>query len=326
MGPHLRAVNQAMAPAMPARIDAADDRATRVFGVGVGLALSILVPMALVVVSLLLYLLATGLAGSPRHGLWAFWAFFGAGLFPFLALFFLDRRLGHRIPAQGAPGRLLRRVLGLYARFGIGRASNPLLALFQSSEGARRTGVLIAVVIAASTSLVMGRLLYLQGGGSWGAFAGLPEDDPTASDTVPADLYASTRSREPSPLRLPHIQDRVVKGPYLELFVPYAPRRHGPALADACPEAVAVAEAGGPARGALQCLARLIDLRLDGAPLPIQLDASTDQLTGQRGLLAMIPVEGLAAGRHELTLRSPPRRAPRPGDPPRLPYRIPFWR
>jgi hypothetical protein len=87
---------------------------------------------------------------------------------------------------------------------------------------------------------------------------------------------------------------------------------------------VAVAESGGPARGALDCLAGLLEVRLDGVPVAVRLDASEDPVSGQRGVLAMIPVEGLAAGRHELSLNQPPRRVEVAEQPGR--YLIPFWR
>lgn len=325
-GPHLRAVNEATAPTMAARIEAADNRATRVFGVGMGLALAILVPMALVVVSLLLYLAVVGLGGTPVHGMRAFWGFFGLGFAPFLLLFFLDRWFGARLAPGRAAGRWLRRALALYNGFGVGRASNPLLALFQSNEGARKTGVLVFLAILLSTGVTVTRFGWQVSGGGWGHFPGLPEDEPRAEDVVLADHYATTRGRDPTPQRLPFIQDRVVRGPYVELFVPYAQRRHPRALAEACPAAVAEVERGGAARAALDCLAGVLDVRLDGAPLPVRLDASTDPLTGQRGVLAMIRVEDLPPGRHELTLRLPPRRPPEPGEPPERPLHIPFWR
>jgi hypothetical protein len=325
-GPHLRAVNEATAPTMAARIEAADNRATRVFGVGMGLALAILVPMALVVVSLLLYLVVVGLGGAPVHGMRAFWGFFGLGFAPFMVLFFVDRWFGSRLDADRPAGRWLRRALAVYQRFGVGRASNPLLALFQSNEGARKTGVLVFLAILLCTGVTMVRFSWQASGGGWGHFPGLPEDEPRAEDVVLADHYATTRGRDPTPQRLPFIQDRVVKGPYVELFVPYAQRRHPRALAEACPAALAAVERGGPARATLDCLAGILDVRLDGAPLAVRLDAATDPLTGQRGVLALIRVEGLEPGRHELTLRLPPRRPPEPDDPPERPLHIPFWR
>lgn len=325
-GPHLRAVNLATSPTMAARIEAADNRATRVFGVGMGLALAILVPMALVVVSLLLYLAVVGLGGAPTHGMRAFWGFFALGFAPFVVLYFLDRWLGPRIDGARPAGRWLRRALATYQRFGVGRASNPLLALFQSNEGARKTGVLVFLAILLSTGFTMTRFAWQAGGGGWGHFPGLPEDEPRVEDVVLAEHYATTRGHEPTPQRLPYIQDRVVKGPYVELFVPYLQRRHPRALAQACPAALAEVEQGGSARAALDCLAGVLEVKLDGAPLDVRLDASTDPRTGQRGVLAMIRVEGLEPGRHELTLRLPPRRPPEPGDPPERPLHIPFWR
>ena len=325
IGPHLRAISEAVSPPMAARVEAADNRATRVFGVGMGLAFSILVPAAMVVVSLVVYLVVAGLSGSPRHGLTAFWIFFAIGFAPFLALYLLDRAVGRRLDPAGRPGRWLRGALRLYVRFGVARASNPLLAIFQSNDGARRTGVLVFLGILLSVGLALARFAAQEGGG-WGSFPGLPPDDPRTADTVLAEHYATTRGRAPSPAWLPYVQDRVIRGPYLELFVPYNQRRHPRALAAACPAAVAAAEAGGSARAALDCLAVILDVRLDGAAQPVILDGSTDAVTGQRGVLAMIRVDHLPPGRHELTLRSPPRRDLAPGEAPLQPYRIPFWR
>jgi hypothetical protein len=118
----------------------------------------------------------------------------------------------------------------------------------------------------------------------------------------------------------------VAKGPYVELFIPYRARQAAPALRQACPEAVEqAAQEGGNARPALDCLAKLLDLRLDGAPLPVRLEATTDAASGTRGALAMIPAQALAAGRHVITLQMP--RVTREGDtrPVKL-QRIPFWR
>jgi len=326
IGPHLRAISESLSPTMAARVEAADNRATRVFGVGTGLAFSILVPMAMVVVSLVVYLAVAGATGSPRHGLTAFWIFFGVSFAPFVLLFLVDRAVGARLDPARRAGRWLRGALRFYVRFGVARASNPLLAIFQSNDGARRTGVLVFLAILASVGLALARFAAQQEGGGWGSFPGLPPDEPRTADTVLAEHYATSRGREPSPARLPFVQDRVIRGPYLELFVPYNQRRHPRALAAACPGAVAAAEAGGPARPALDCLAVILDVRLDGAAQAVTLDATSDPATGQRGVLAMLRVDHLPPGRHELTLRAPPRRDLEPGEAPLQPLRIPFWR
>jgi hypothetical protein len=64
--------------------------------------------------------------------------------------------------------------------------------------------------------------------------------------------------------------------------------------------------------------------QLDGKPLVVRFDASSDPGTGQPGMLAMIPVAALAPGRHELSFDAPGRPA-KPGGAPRR-FRIPFWK
>lgn len=80
---------------------------------------------------------------------------------------------------------------------------------------------------------------------------------------------------------------------------------------------------------ALACLARLFTLSLDG-----QVVAAPDYAFfrqpggGQRGLLALLPIDGLAPGRHLLTVEKlrPRRDSDEPGSPRKRTYYIPFWR
>jgi hypothetical protein len=328
-GPHQRAAGESRTPAMAVRIERADNRASKVYGVGVGLAFTVLVPLVLVLFGLAGYLLLRLLGVGEGFGLWPLLGIFGLVVAPFALLVVFDRRLGHRVPGDGKAGRALRAVFRGYHRIGFGRGANPLLALFQSHEGAWRTGVVVFLVIASVVTLVMTQFLGWTSGVSYGDFAGLPDDGPGASDSALPGHYASQRGTEPMLVPLPYLPDRVVRGPYLELFVPYEPRRHAPALRTACPAAVALAEgeeeAPGAARPALDCLASLLDLRVDGEPVLVALDASADPVSGARGLLAMIPAADLAPGRHLLTLRRLPRADRDPATVP-PPYRIPFWR
>ncbi|MGA8890635.1 MAG: hypothetical protein WB493_03635, partial [Anaeromyxobacteraceae bacterium] len=88
----------------------------------------------------------------------------------------------------------------------------------------------------------------------------------------------------------------------------------------------ASAAAAGDVRDRLDCVGALFPVRLDGQPLPVRYDAAADPLTGNRGLLAMIPVTGLAAGRHELEVDRPRPPKADAGARTRPPWRIPFWR
>lgn len=308
------------APPMPAVIERADNRATRVFATGFGFAMVMLMPVALVLLSLLLSVLVDATFG-PGHASEVFGAVVAVVLLPWALSRFLDKHIGARLPADGGLHRLLARVMHYSARLGMGRGSNPLVALFVSHEGRWRAGVAamtlilpVLIVLSVQMSLARGHLPL-------GFFVGLAAEDPTSADTAANAFYADAADDRATVLPMPRIPSRVADGPYLQLFVPFIPRLHGPALQAACPGALAVA-GDGATRARLDCLARLNDLRLDGAPVDVRLDATTDARSGQPGMLAMIPVDGLAAGRHEVSLAAPDNRA---GRTPRR-YRIPFWK
>jgi len=321
MGPLHRAIVEPRVPSMEARIESADNRATRVFGVGVGMALAMLAPLAIATLAMAVSL-GLGALGVEVRGNAVIGAF--ALVFaPFLVAMLLDRRLGSRLAPDGLAARAVAGVLRAYDRFGLGRGVNAPMAIFQSNVGGgRATAVLVATAVAGTT-LLMGQIA-MKVGWAPGSYPGLPgEEDAAAGDVVDPDHYATTRSTEPTFAPKPFVSDKVVKGPYLELFVPYRSQRHGPALARACPDAVAVADRGGSARASLDCLAGILDVRIDGGARAVRIDGSTDPATGGRGVLAMVPVDDLTPGRHELSLRQ----VPRPGRPAEAGReRIAFWR
>jgi hypothetical protein len=173
--------------------------------------------------------------------------------------------------------------------------------------------ILFAIVL--QNSMARGRLPF-------GLFVGLSGTDVYATTASPADFYEDERGDPWRMTPLPHIPSRIVVGPYLQLFVPFIPRLHGAALPGACP---GLGRAGtADARTRLDCLARMISLQIDGMPVAVPLDATTDAATGQPGMLAMVPVAALGAGRHELSINAPEERDDS-GAPHRR-YRIAFWK
>jgi hypothetical protein len=240
-------------------------------------------------------------------------------------LVYLDRSRGDRIAADSRGGRWLRGFFRIYARLGFDRASNPLITLFGSNEGNRRTALILGVVMVTVMGTVSWNAVADRLGWSPGDFVGLPDDVQSATHTVLPQHYASQRGSAARLVPLPHIPDPVVRGGYLRLFVPYLPDRHNRAMAIHCPDAVA-ARGDGAERARLDCLAKLHAIHIDGQPVDIHFDAAEDPATGQRGMLAMIPVHDVARGRHELTLMRVTRDRPKAGDEPPKPFRIPFWR
>lgn len=321
MGPLQRAAVEHEVSDFVARTEAADNRATRVFALGVAIAFVIMMPFLFVAVGVLLVAVSNAL-GGPDASRYGIFVFAGVALAPLIVLAFLDRRFGARVREGTRAHRWITAAFRGYHRVGFGSASNPLIALFQSSAGMMRTMAIMVGVMVASIFIVMLQFDAAMGGEGVGDFAGLPAEEFGVPQSSLPHHYASQRPTD-EVQQAPYIPDRVVKGPYVELFVPYRPARHAPAMRAACPEAVAVVGQEGPPEAALACLARILDVRLDGAPVEVPLQSSTDPLSGMRGVVLMIPAQELAPGRHELTIA---RIARKTATKPALPYRIPFWR
>jgi hypothetical protein len=322
LGPVARERIAAASPGSPTQqmaeaIERADNRATRVFGVGFSLATLMLAPLMLVLLTLVLGLVVNAVLG-PGHTIDVLWFVIGVVLLPWVLAVIIDRRL----PGIVARAPLLRRAIGaiagFYSKLGFGPRSNPVIALYASHAG-RLQFVAIALLVILPVSLII--VLGARGKLPFVPSASLIAIDPYADAASPTGFYDDQRGDGWAMLPLPHVPSRVVDGPYLELYVPFIPRVQAEALPRACPE---LAGAGADARARLACLARLADIRLDGAPVSVPLDATTDPKTGQAGVLAMIPVGALAPGRHELSLNEPDRRDS-DGAPMRR-YRIPFWK
>lgn len=316
-------------------IERADNRASRVFGVGFGMAMTMLVPILLVVALMGLMYAYRMLGGSSDLTLAVALGLFLVLMLPWGLVVLWDWWRGTRVAAGGAEGRILRALFRFYALLGFSRASNPLMSLYSSNEGGRRTGILVFVTMLLAFCFIVVQGLGDRLGIESGDYRGLPNDRPSASHVVQAAMYASQRGDTLMLAPPPHIPDPVVRGDYLRLFIPYFPRRHEEAMRLKCPEALAprqryatdaaIAANDAADRRRLSCLQALHPLAIDGVAVSVPFDAAEDPRTGQRGMLAMIPVRELAPGRHELTIVQAPRK-PEPDDPTPRPYRIPFWR
>lgn len=324
-GPNYIAATHGQVGTMAQIIERADNRASRVFGVGFGLATTMLMPIVLV--SAMLALLRLYLALGGPGGQVTFWLVCGGFLMiflPFTLLVMWDRLRGAAMPPDSPRARFLRRAFRFYSAAGMSRTSNPLLTLFASNEGGRRSGLLIAVVMSVVMLVIVVQAVGSRLGWDAGRFDGLPRDKVMALDTILPVHYASQRGSGVMLVPPPHVPDPVVRGAYLRLFVPYLPMRHTMAMQRLCPDALA-STADDASRVRLDCLGRIHALAVDGVALQVPFDAGEDADTGQRGMVAMIPMAGLARGRHELTVMPVERDAPEPGDEPAQPYRIPFW-
>ncbi|HEX6039751.1 MAG TPA: hypothetical protein VFZ20_16995, partial [Longimicrobium sp.] len=169
----------------------------------------------------------------------------------------------------------------------------------------------------------------------------LPDDEGRFG--IAPGVYESQRETGEVYARMPSIQSDVIRDPYVKLFIPYAPVRHGEAFAEQCPGLKPLSRAGlrmdnadppdsAAVRAVLDCWTRLQPVTLNGRPLRPEFRFYTHPDTGIRGILAYIPVEGLPRGENLLTVGLPPRSADAEAKRRRVmgaaapePYFIRFW-
>ncbi|MBK8286753.1 MAG: hypothetical protein IPK97_18855 [Ahniella sp.] len=301
-GPVSTDVLSADEPSFEARVDAADNRATWVFGLGFGLALIMVWPALFV--GTLSIVLVIGQKFDWRLDLitWAALLVFFLLMVPIMVAGVVDRYFGARWLAEGRAD-LLKRVFRFYARLGMSRSQNPLVAIAQSHSRNRwATGY---VVLAATVVMNIVAVVTVVRMGSFenGAYDGLP---PTSAgnelELFPAH-YGNQRNTDGT-MTSPFIPSMQAKGPYLPLFLPYRPRSMNEALAKACPDAL---EREASLSGAgLVCMGRLLEPKLDDRVLSLQWFSAVDPASGQRGALAMIDIRELPIGQHRLKLRRLP--------------------
>ena len=330
MGPLQRRVETGLDHGSEAAIEAADNGATTVFAIGVVLAIMIVIIASLLLVGIgtLTWMgQALGVLVDPYLLLLALFAMV---MVPFAVLTLVDRCYGTRLPAGGTGERTLTAAFRCFARIGLGRGKNRIMALLGSHAGERRIVVLTMLVMAGTILVAIAWYDAARNPSALGSYALFP----TAGEAVPVvDSAHYDDQRDPARDRAaPFVQSAVVTGPYLRLVVPYQPGRDAPALQRGC----AAARDTGPGQASaalLQCLQQLHPVRLDGKPLAsLHYEVGSDARTDRPALVAMIDLRGLARGRHELQVSQPSQAADRTrrgasdATAAGTIARIPFWR
>ncbi len=140
--------------------------------------------------------------------------------------------------------------------------------------------------------------------------------------------YESMRSAHDQLLAYPMIPSDTITGSRLRVFIPHRPQRDNPLARQHCsalPGARNEAVGAQAASAAVECLSRLWQVQLDGAPVDLHEFMPMERRdVDMRGLVGYLSMAGLVPGRHDLNLvwnaeggeRGPERRRE---------YRIPFW-
>jgi hypothetical protein len=323
-GPHYLATVRERMPPLPVLIERADNRASQVFGFGLGFALVVIAPLVLVTVTAGA---AYGLSELlDRRWSWiAIWNVIIALIFaPYLVMIGIDRFWGRHLAPDGRAARVLRRGFAGYLRAGFSSFINFPVTMFVSLFGQNRGALLLSLVVLALVSLSMAKQFWHDFESRVGQFGPLAHAEVGQGRTLNPQHYADQRDPHDANAPLPFIPSEVVRGDYLRVFIPYRPTRDNRALEATCPEAMRP-DAGEPDL-ALDCLASLYGIAIDGIRVADPaFDRAIDPRTRLRGVVAMLSVAHLARGRHELQVRQaeiagPPDARAAPA------HRIPFWR
>lgn len=340
-GPIARREMQRLIPSLPVLVERADNFSSLCFSFGLLTVMWAVIGSLYALPTAVLALVITELLFDGEHLQTVLLVVLCLVLLPLVLAELIDRldARWHFVPADGLIGRAIARVLSMQ----VNALPAPLLLTLSTNLRSRRTyGPLIGA------SAVMFAIIFVQ-------MPGAPRLRLDGYDYLPADVaglavdmrhYRDQRRDDDFDLRSPTIDSMLPEGRYLRLVLPYRPELHGPLVEQRCvpdgSDAAALAtllagDAGSERRAAevalISCLAQALDLRLDGVPVAADsLAFSSDPDSGLRGLLAVLPIAQLPAGRHEITLQQPLRVGDRDDEKEierhaaRGPERIAFWR
>jgi hypothetical protein len=315
---------------------------------------SILFPLAFTVVMLFFFSVAIlALAGGLAFGISklvfqgehfreVLIGIFAVAMLVPLGTWMLDRVYGPRVGRGGAGHRFLRRAsLAAYYVNAMPIYGTTFMTLFSNMRKGARYPAMYALLALLFGVFMVKDVFLARGVIASGDHLYLP--DAEGAFGIRPGFYESQRHEDDIYDRLPSIQSDVVRDPYLKLFIPYAPMRHGEAFAQQCPGLRPLSRGGvrmdvadppdsAAVRAVLDCWTRLQPVALNGRPIRPEFRFYTHPNSGIRGILAYIPVEGLPRGENVLTVGTAPRAAEDEATRRRLvsekppePYHIRFW-
>ncbi|HEX2206867.1 MAG TPA: hypothetical protein VHG93_04240 [Longimicrobium sp.] len=315
---------------------------------------SILFPLAFTLVMLFAYsvvmlgmvtLLAFGISrlafGGEYFGRICVAIFAGALSIPLIA-WALDRTIGKRVQPGGRAERLIRRMsVAAYYVNAMPAYGTVFMTLFSNARKGARYPLMYALMAVLFGFFMTKDLFVARGVLLTGNHEYLP--DAPGEFGVGAEYYESQRIPGAVYDRTPSIQSDVVRDPYVKLFIPYIPTRHGEAFAERCQGVEPLSRGGvrmdvaGPPQAAqvkavLDCWMQLQPVTLNGNAVRPDFRFYTQPESGLRGILAYIPVEGLPRGENVITVGNSPRnladqqmRDRIRGGTPTPPHYIRFW-
>ena len=341
-GPLMTDVFKARMGRLQPRIDAADRFCSILFPLAFTLVMVAAYSVIMLgMVAALAFAVSRLLPGGARFGV-VFVGIFGVAFLVPMVAWALDHTLGGRVRPGDTADRVIRRMsLAAYYINAMPAYGTVFMTLFSNAKKGARYPMMYAMMVMLFGFFIVKDLFMDRGFLLVTDHVYLP--DTPGEFGVGAGYYESQRDPDAVYDRTPSIQSDVVRDPYLKLFIPYSPRRHGAAFAEACPRVAPLSrgglrfDVGGPpqaaqVRAVLDCWMQLQPVTLNGRALRPDFRFYTHPESGLRGILAYIPVAGLPRGENVITVGA----APRPqsdqgirervrGRTPPPPHYIRFW-
>ncbi len=322
-GPAYREFGEKQMGTMPELIDRADNRATKIFGMGFAMALVMMVASLVVGLMIVIMMIVQMTNNDLEKWNIVLWMALGVLFIPFFVAYLIDYQFGEKLKANRNDG-WIKKIYGFYRKIGMGNSSNPMISLYTTNEGVKKTTIGMAVIMLP---LMLGVSVFTNTRGvsiDNGAYDGLPKPELGAEQVLRPEYYRSSRGQQFSTTLVPYINDAVVDSDYLRLFIPYHPGRYNPFLKKQCPDSL-IRKAANQGQ-ALECLSNYFAIQVDTQAFTEPLLAATDPETGQRGMLAMIDIRNLSAGRHILKIKALPKNRGNEKKEEEKFHVIPFWK
>ncbi|MCX7563046.1 hypothetical protein OS176_05720 [Xanthomonadaceae bacterium XH05] len=308
-------------------IERYDNRASQVFGFGVGLTFMTLGIAITVVVMIVLAVLVHELSGRQFELATVMIAVMAVFFVPYLALYSIDSFARTRSGRYPRLERFMDASCRSMSRLPFVSGTNYPLMLFVSHAGGRRGNYLMVAVMLVLLLVSTGRMETRTPMFDPDGYSLLPADN-KAGRTLDPRHYADQRVHLDSLLPAVHIPSEEIQGDWLRVFIPFRPTPDTLALKRLCP---ALGESDPPdPEAVLACLPQRYILAIDGMPVSdANFDFGSEPRQQLRGVVARIDIRDLSPGRHEVSLRygDMPTSELAGNDPPERPaLRIPFWR
>lgn len=336
VGPRVHELYRQRVPSLARAIDHVDDVCSQIFSFGFLVVISFAYSVVLVILSFALAFPVAHLTLGPEHVAVVFWVVLCCLLAAVALPAGIDQVLGPRIAPGGVLGRLLRGAVRIGYAISPMRWIGPVQLTLQTNQSTTRITAAVVGAMGLLAIVQVGGLLVSEGVVRFERGGYFPTS--LRDNGVDPRHYRDRRSPRMVLPKFPSIQSEVIDGRYVELSLPYYPRRLNDRVVEVCPDLEPLRPVGfafgrpkavptEKVRRAARCLGSLFEMRVDGEVLEdLHFDFGIEVGSGLEALVTRIRIDDLAPGRHELVVLAPSGES-RSQDHPPEPVRhlIPFW-